>query len=477
MGGDHTIMKKLWVSIILAIIVLSFAYEVDAVNNKHGTLISNETWSNSVLIDGDLIVPQNTTLTIEPGTKIIIAQDKITNNRFKLVVYGQLIANGTDVNPIRFEPEAQSKLNSATINERWFRPSAWQGIIITGEGAKGILTNCMIQGAYIAISIESQAEIRKCKFIQSEQASIEGVSAIVEIRDSQLSDGQCGIKGNFKELTATGNNINNHQFGISCRPDRSNISNNTFSDNAEAILLDIVNSDIEIYHNNIYRHNASGIFLSLRNANVKISDNELSDIGKALVFRGEGAVLLQKNTLRKCQFGIYVYDTATIQIRGTINDNSDPSTNTLSRMIKATVYPYNYKLQSEQLPASNVPEAVSKPNVSDLEAQPIFQTDVVNKNEQYRTSNDYIRGRMEGSMYVKGEPAWTAAGLLLGPLGVLCAYLSPSSPPAETIINKSLEYTFGYTETYKSESKLKNAGYAFAGWLGWIVIYVAFMAD
>jgi len=465
-------MKKTRVFIVSVVLMFSLIHEIPAVSGKHGELITNETWSGSVFIDADLIIPKDITLTIEPGTKITIARDKTTNNRFKLVVYGQLIANGTDVNPIRFEPETQSKLGSATINEQWFKPSMWQGIIITGEGANGILTNCIIQGAYIAISIESQAEIRKCKLILNEQASIEGVSAVVEIKDSLLSDGQCGIKGNFKELMVTGNNISNHQFGIVCRSDRINIGNNTFSDNAEAIVLDIVNSDIEIYRNNIYRHNASGIVLSLKNANVKITDNELSDIGRALVFRGEGAVLLQKNTLRRCQIGIYVYDAATIQIRGTINDSSDPLTNTLSRMMKATVYPYDYKLQND-LPDKTIAESKATNDsisVSSLQTQTSASTNELTSKE--KVTNDYIRGKMDGSMFAKGDKNWALAGLF-GPLGILTAFVYPQEPPITSISDQSREYAFGFTESFRAECRNKNAGYATVGWLvSWIIVYV-----
>ncbi len=78
--------------------------------------------------------------------------------------------------------------------------------------------------------------------------------------------------------------------------------------------------------------------------------------------------------------------------------------------------------------------------------------------------NEYIKGKMEGSMLAKGNENWGCAGLF-GILGVAFAYTFPTEPPATYMVDKTPEYTYGFTEGYRSQSQSKNAGYALTGWL------------
>jgi len=86
--------------------------------------------------------------------------------------------------------------------------------------------------------------------------------------------------------------------------------------------------------------------------------------------------------------------------------------------------------------------------------------------------NDYVQGKMDGSMMAKGDKTWALAGIL-GPLGVLTAFIYPQEPPISVFSSKSREYAFGFTESYRTECRNKNAGYALGGWLvSWLIVYV-----
>ncbi len=61
-----------------------------------GQLTEDTTWSGAVVIEGDVTVPADVALTVEPGTMVMM-QDDVT-----IVVYGQLLADGTENQPIYF---------------------------------------------------------------------------------------------------------------------------------------------------------------------------------------------------------------------------------------------------------------------------------------------------------------------------------------------------------------------------------------
>ncbi len=69
---------------------------VPARNVFAGQLSQNTTWSGAVIVDETVVVPDSNILTIEPGTVVFITEDAA------ITVYGQLLANGAESEPIRF---------------------------------------------------------------------------------------------------------------------------------------------------------------------------------------------------------------------------------------------------------------------------------------------------------------------------------------------------------------------------------------
>jgi len=69
---------------------------VPAANRFSGELTGDTTWSGACILDATVVVPDGNILTIEPGTVVLIAEDAA------ITVNGQLLANGTESEPIRF---------------------------------------------------------------------------------------------------------------------------------------------------------------------------------------------------------------------------------------------------------------------------------------------------------------------------------------------------------------------------------------
>jgi len=61
-----------------------------------GELTENTIWSGSIIVEETVIVPAGLVLTIEPGTIVSM------KNSIRIIVYGQLLSEGTEAQPVRF---------------------------------------------------------------------------------------------------------------------------------------------------------------------------------------------------------------------------------------------------------------------------------------------------------------------------------------------------------------------------------------
>jgi len=61
-----------------------------------GELNEDTTWSGTVIIEDNVVVPAGKVLSIEPGTEVLMKE------AVSLIIYGQLIADGNEAEPIRF---------------------------------------------------------------------------------------------------------------------------------------------------------------------------------------------------------------------------------------------------------------------------------------------------------------------------------------------------------------------------------------
>ena len=126
-----------------------------------GALTSNTTWSGIIRVTNDVIVPAGITLTIEPGTVVLFEGISSTTNGVDLEVRGQVLANGTEEQPITFtarQTAANWNLNWGQIRHLTAAPSTYRYVQFSkagrtrGEGHTG--TGPMIRGNNSTITFE-----------------------------------------------------------------------------------------------------------------------------------------------------------------------------------------------------------------------------------------------------------------------------------------------------------------------------------
>lgn len=93
---------------------LQSAFKIAVVNTSHGTLYSDETWSESHVVDGEVIVPAGITLTIAPETLVVFQATG------RIVVQGKLYA---------VDPGKKIQLDWQS------GPDNWRGVLFKDTGS------------------------------------------------------------------------------------------------------------------------------------------------------------------------------------------------------------------------------------------------------------------------------------------------------------------------------------------------------
>ncbi len=107
-----------------------------------GTLLGNTTWNENILITGDIIVPAGITLTVAPGVTVLFAANSddqangVWTDKTEIQVYGALVAEGTEANPIYFTSDSEGP----AVGD-------WGGIVIRKDSTSSSFVNCLIQYA------------------------------------------------------------------------------------------------------------------------------------------------------------------------------------------------------------------------------------------------------------------------------------------------------------------------------------------
>ncbi len=115
-----------------------------------GTLTHNETWSGTIKVLGDVIVPAGITLTILPGTTALFAPASGgasgSTSAYGFIVSGSLVATGTAGSPIVFGSSSACPT-----------PADWGGLRIVAAAADAsvLLAHCTIQYANIGLSVKA----------------------------------------------------------------------------------------------------------------------------------------------------------------------------------------------------------------------------------------------------------------------------------------------------------------------------------
>jgi thermitase len=118
-----------------------------------GVLPGDTVWTNdkTYVVNGNILVPVSTTLSIQPGTTVRF------NGYYELIVKGQLIASGTPQQRIRF-----------TSNKPAPQPGDWQAIVFGDESVDAVID---LDGNYVSGSIMAYAEFEYGGALLSYQSS------------------------------------------------------------------------------------------------------------------------------------------------------------------------------------------------------------------------------------------------------------------------------------------------------------------
>jgi RHS repeat-associated protein len=180
---------------------------------KSGNLTEDTVWSGIIGIEETVTVPENITLTIEPGTVI-----KFANSSVGLDVEGTLDVQGTLENKVVFtswKDDTAGGDNNGDESESNPAVADWEGITFSGNSASGTLENVDVRYAETAVE------------------GIEG--AKVNLNNAVLSDNNYGVYvySPFVEVNAENCLITQNELtGVFVRADSREVFRNcTISDN------------------------------------------------------------------------------------------------------------------------------------------------------------------------------------------------------------------------------------------------------
>jgi len=161
---------------------ISFCFALDV----KGSITSSTRWTKGmspIRIQGDVTVAKGATLTIEPGVKVIglpkdVLQSGLDKSKVELIVFGKLIAQGTDVAPIVF--------TGSTI------PGSWYGIRIQ-KAATFSAKHMQIYYANVGVINYGDTEL---SHVELKDCFVSGVMTV---------EGQCHIK--YSKIHRSGNAV------------------------------------------------------------------------------------------------------------------------------------------------------------------------------------------------------------------------------------------------------------------------------
>jgi TonB family protein len=203
-------MRTLKYSIILVLFVFSSLIDAQTTSGK---LKSNETWRGNIFITGDVIVPKKMRLVILPGTNIKFTPKKddrksgVDKNLIELVIYGELIAEGT--------PNSQITFTSAATDKRM---GDWYGIIIQNKKSTTSITQAVIEYATDGIVISNSNPKISSSVIQYCYNS--GITCRIKARpriigNTIFANGWAGVFSHKKgNPVLTKNQINMNDYGV-----------------------------------------------------------------------------------------------------------------------------------------------------------------------------------------------------------------------------------------------------------------------
>jgi len=184
---------------------------------KSGEITKDEIWSGTILVEGDVIVSKNGSLTIDKGSKV-----KFTKNT-KLVVDGTLYSEGQENKSITF-----------TSNETDPKPGDWGGIIFNESSLNSKMEFCVIQFHSAILCRSDSLKLNNCIIAEGSLAGIIFEITSPTIEDNIITKNNVGIICDKSSSPTISHNAitSNLNDGIECKGSSfPTISYNVISNN------------------------------------------------------------------------------------------------------------------------------------------------------------------------------------------------------------------------------------------------------
>ncbi len=300
--------------------VISVTFD-SALPTTEGTLAGNETWSGSspILLTGDVIVPAGTTLTIDPGTTLLVQpladnlHGGVDPSRIELVVQGTLDLQGTAMSPVTFRSSAPT-------------PAAgdWYGIRLTDTADSTVtLHDLVVEYGVRGIwtSPGSHPDVVDCTV---RHMTTDGIYIEFGGNPRDVSDPGIQISGNTVEHTGM------YSYGIylyrngglsSWNDAVHEVFGNTTNDTGSyAIYLSPNNAESTLVRDNTVSGTSIGIGVVGSNTTsyanrVELTGNHVSGATQQGLYPSYGrSVLIENNTVSGGGTGIYTYNVVAARI-------------------------------------------------------------------------------------------------------------------------------------------------------------------
>jgi hypothetical protein len=215
---------------------------------KSGELTEDEIWTGTIIVEDDVIVPKNDTLTIDRGSKI-----KFTKNA-SLIIDGTLFAEG--------QP---NKAITLTSNEAEPKAGDWGGIIFSESSLNSKVQYCVFQFHTQLICSSDSLNMNNCIIAEGSVAGIVFEVAAPTFEDNMVTKNGTGIICDKSASPTIAHNAitANLVDGIECK-----------GSSFPKILYNVINTNRK---NGIYCHSG---------ASPEISYNNISYNGSWAVFGG-----------------------------------------------------------------------------------------------------------------------------------------------------------------------------------------------
>jgi len=186
---------------LCALILLSACLGAPCTDVK-GLLAQNTVWETAaspVIVLGNIEIPDNVSLKIQPG--VVVKFD----GYYRILVRGSLEASGEAKRPVEF-------VSNREAPDR----DDWEGIVFYGEKSGGFLSYCTVKHAFKNMIWKSSPTIQNCQFIRNNYALYLSYSRTAKIFENQISGNAFGIYIDYSSPIIQKNRIIDNDYGLYC---------------------------------------------------------------------------------------------------------------------------------------------------------------------------------------------------------------------------------------------------------------------